>query len=580
LRIYLFFVNPSEEPTGEAKRQPGEGPKSGLFFGVLGLGLLSCILIIGLIVLQSFRDREELVKREKDELARMAESVATDTVNMFGRIRFFLETADYWLSQNPEADPRFDPAFIKLVDAFRESMRDRVDIRLVSRNGGLFHIPSEARNALADVSDRDYYKAQLLASTRGFHISDPVLSRITNRWGIPISYPLSSRNGGMSVIFAVIDMPILDEPYEKIRPKPNGSIILIRDDGLILERTPFVQNVLGTRIASDMAAWWSHLRETPDGIWTLHALTDNEDRIVASKIIDDPRLVVSVSARLGDVLAPWFAILWRRILIAVLMVAAISAISSKLFFALHSLELAQTELRSNMERLARSDAMKDKLFSVIAHDLRGPIGGMASLLDTISTDREGMSPEELGELLEALRAASQNTTQLLENLLDWSLSQRGELPFSPAHVLVYPIAEECAGVFGLSASGKGITVELAIENGLEARADSELLKIIFRNLLSNAVKFSVRGDRVLVSASKAEGGARIEVRDEGLGMERSQIEALYGSGAVSSRRGTANERGSGLGFVLCKEMVELHGGRIEVESETGKGSAISVFLPD
>jgi signal transduction histidine kinase len=567
-------------PRADADKRRANRPGSGLYFGVLALALLSCMLILGLVVWQAFRERAERIEREKDALARMAEVVATDTADMFGRIRFFFETADYWLGQKPDADPRFDPDFRRLVDGFRASMGNRVDIRLVSETGGLYYIPSKTEKPLADVTDRDYFKAQLAPATRGFHVADPVLSRVTGKWGIPISYPLSRRAGGIDIIFAAIEMPVLDELYDKIRPKPKGSISLIRGDGVIMARSPFVGNLLGTTIAPDTAGWRSAVKAAPQGVWVMHTRTDDEDRILAFKNIDNPDLVVSVSARLGDVLAAWSADLWWRALIAALMVVAIVTIASRLLFVLKRLGDAQAELASNMERLRRSDATKDKLFSVIAHDLRGPIGGITSLLETLSTDRADLSDEEIGEFIDALGAASRNTSQLLENLLAWSRSQRGDLPFRPERILVYPIIEECVDVFGLSALEKGIAVEFSIENGLEARADPEQLKTLVRNLTSNAVKFSSRGGRVLIKASRADGGARIEVRDEGIGMEKAQVDALYDFGTLRSRPGTANERGSGLGFMLCKEIVDNHGGRIEVTSEVGAGSAITVFLPD
>jgi signal transduction histidine kinase len=525
----------------------------------------------------TLRDRWERIEREKESLSRMAESVAIDTANIFDRIRSFLETADYWLSVHRSADPRFDPDFVKLVDQFRASMHGRVDIRLVSESGGLFYVPSKSREAIVDVSDRDYFKAQGSEPTKGFYIADPVLSRVTHAWGIPISHPISARNGGMGVILAAIEMPVLEEIYDKVRPKPNGSILLVRGDGTILARTPFLENLIGKPIMEDSAAWRATIAENP--VWTINATTDSENRIIAARIIDDPALVVSVSSRLGDVLTPWVASLWWRILVAALMVVAIATISSWLLLVLRRLGQAQAELHSNMERLARSDATKDKLLSVIAHDLRGPIGGMASLLDTIAADKEGMSSEELDELLEAMRSASRNTSQLLENLLAWSRAQRDELPFAPERVILLPVAEECAEVFGLSAKDKGIEMLISVDERLAARADRDHLKTLLRNLISNAVKFSTRGGRVEVEGSAVEGGTLISVRDEGIGMDAERLEALFIPGAMRSRSGTANERGSGLGCILCKEIVDLHGGRIEVRSEVGKGSVFSVFLP-
>jgi len=233
-----------------------------------------------------------------------------------------------------------------------------------------------------------------------------------------------------------------------------------------------------------------------------------------------------------------------------------------------------------MERLRRSDATKDKLFSVIAHDLRGPIGGIANLLDTLSTDFPEMDSVQVGEFIETLRAASWNTYRLLENLLAWSSSQRGETPFRQESLRLLPLVEECRSIFDLNAGEKGIRIGTSIEDGLEARADPEQLKTLLRNLISNAVKFTSRGGAVSISARREEGGILIEVRDDGIGMDRAQLGALFDFGAAPSRSGTANERGTGLGLALCKEIVDLHGGRIEVASESGKGSAFSVFLPD
>lgn len=139
---------------------------------------------------------------------------------------------------------------------------------------------------------------------------------------------------------------------------------------------------------------------------------------------------------------------------------------------------------------------------------------------------------------------------------------------------------ECEAIFELSAAEKGIAVEIDIEEGLEARADPDQLRVLVRNLLSNAIKFTPRGKTVRVRATRTDGGALIEARDEGIGMDEEQKAALFDLGATRSRSGTANEKGSGLGLVLCKSIVDMHGGRIEVASEAGEGSSFSIFLPD
>lgn len=579
----LILSDVGESKDGRAKPAPlsAGNPGSRLYAGVLALGLLSCSLILGLVVWQSLRERAERIEREKDALSRMAEVVATETGDLFGRIRFFFETADLWLAANPGADPRFDAKFIELVETFRASMQTKVDIRLVSEAGGLFFIPSKSREPLVDVGDRDYYLAQRSPSTRGFYVGNPMKGRVTHVWTLPVSHPLAIRGSGISTIWAAIELPVLEKLYDAIRPKPNGSVSLIRRDGLYLARAPFDESVIGTSISSNPAAWQRTIAQDPKGIWIRKTTsTDSQERIVAYSSLASSGLIVSVSSSLSDVLAAWKSDLWWRGAIAALMTFVLAYAFSRLLMALSSLDTAQAELRSNMERLGKSDATKDKLFSVIAHDLRGPIGGMTSLLENLSADKVDMSAAELGEFIDALRTASRNTSQLLENLLAWSRSQRGEMPFRPESILVLPIVEECVEVFGLNAAEKGIAVETSVEKGLEARADPEQLKTLLRNLISNAVKFSSRGARVRIAAGKAEDGTLLEVRDEGMGMDSAQLGALFEFGAMRSRAGTANERGSGLGLLLCKEIVDLHGGRIEAASEPGKGSSFSVFLPD
>jgi Signal transduction histidine kinase len=547
---------------------------------VLALAFVSAALLIGIFDAQIFRARAERIQREKDDLNRMAQIVEADANNIFSRLKFFFQAADLWLANHPSADPRFDPSFRELVDAFRSSLDNRVDIRLVSESGGLFYIPSKDSKPLADVSDRAYYKAQMDPATRGLFVADPVKSRVTQLWGIPISYPLASRNGGIAVIFAAIEEPTILELYEAVRPKPGGSITLLRKDGIILARAPFDEALIGKPISPDLAAWRRAMQDSPSGSFESRvATTDNSVRLVAYKADLEDGFVVSVSAKKDDVLAEWnAAAIWQGVIL-VLVLALGAFLFTRLFGALHRLDEVHAELRRNLERARRSDATKDKLFSVIAHDLRGPIGGMASLLDGMEIDRRSISDEEMGRFISVLRDTSWNTSQLLENLLAWSRDQRSEMAFRPERLYLLPLVRECEEIFSLSASGKGVAIELGIPAELEAYADPDQLRILVRNLLSNAVKFTPRGKKVLASASGVEGGIEIVVRDEGIGMDEEQRRALFDLSATRSRSGTENERGSGLGLVLCKSIVDRHGGRIEVESEPGSGSAFTVFLP-
>lgn len=528
------------------------------------------------------------MKREKSSLSRLSQIVATETQAMFNRIRLLFDAADLWFDENPGADPRREPGFARLIEAFggtgeHRRTEGRIDVYLISKQGGLFLVPSSSGEPYVDVRDRAYFKVQTAPATRGFYIGEPILSRVTGQWALPVSYPIPSGNAHIALIAASIELPDLEKLYDSIRPKPNGSIALFRSrDGILLARSPFIEGAVGKALPGiSLESWRDSMAAEASGSGiAISPLEGKGRRIFAYSSIPSLDLVLSITSSVDDVLAPWKRGTIWRLAIASTMIAALCIASFRLFVALGKLGAAQFELRENLERLRRSDATKDKLFSVIAHDLRGPIGGMCNLLETMTSDRGDMPAETLDEFIGALRLTSWNTYQLLENLLAWSRNKRGEMPFHPERVLLQPMIEESAQVFALSVADKRLSLETQIEPGLEARADPELFKVVLRNLISNAVKFTRQGGKILVSASREAQGARVTVRDEGIGMDQEQLGALFDLEATRSRSGTANEHGSGLGLVLSKEILDLHGGIIEVDSEAGAGSSFSVFLPD
>jgi signal transduction histidine kinase len=574
------MLDPVPRPDANSGRQ-----RRSAVSGAVGLGILASALVVGLLAFQSYSERDSVIENEKDSLLRLAQIVAVETGDMFEQIKFFFKAADLWLSVHPKADPRFDRDFGRLVDDFRATMKDRVDIRLVSDAGGLFFIPSDGPEPKADVRDRSYYLAQKSPAARGFYIADPVLSRVTGNWAIPISYPLTARNGGIAVIFAALEMPTLEGIYDKIRPKPGGSVSLIRRDGRFLARVPFDEAYMTRRVSEDAEQWWSDIQAT--AVLTLRATaTDQAERIIATKSILDPDIAVNVSSRMEDVLAGWYAMLRWRIATALALIAVISLVSSRLVAAMRKVDAARSELAESVARLRESDATKDKLFSILAHDLRGPIGGICNLLDSMAQDLGGLGAGELEEYISALRIGSWNTYQLLENILAWSRSKRGDMPFRPEKTPLVPLIEECSEVYALAMEGKGVSLDVDAGQAPEARADPDLLKVVLRNLISNALKFSTKGGRIRVSSRRsgpaegAQAGVLLTVRDEGIGMDAETKAGLFSQGGARSRDGTASERGSGLGLLLCKDIAALHGGRIEAESEIGAGSAFTVFLPD
>ncbi len=283
---------------------------------VLVFVAVALVVIWATAIIAGVNQRNATISRTEDELLRMNELVAEQTGNLFLEIRAYLLMLDTWLADNPEADPRTNAGFHRLVNIIRTNVRIPIDIRLVSESGGLYYItPENGDTPRANVSDREYFTAQLNPATRGFYISRPVLSRVTGLWGIPVSYPVTGGNAGMAVLFAAIELPTLNTLYESVRPKPNGAITLTKDGGVLLDRVPFDPVIMGTVLEHALVPG-----ATYEGIQRFVSPADQEERIVAFNTIPGIPLLISVSVPLRDVLLEW----GQRVRVWLLVLAGVS----------------------------------------------------------------------------------------------------------------------------------------------------------------------------------------------------------------------------------------------------------------
>ncbi len=229
--------------------------------------------------------------------------------------------------------------------------------------------------------------------------------------------------------------------------------------------------------------------------------------------------------------------------------------------------------------LKQTNATKDKLFSIIAHDLRGPFGSIIGLLDILNDQIRDFDKDEIGKMVEIISNQAHNTYKLVENLLFWSRSQVGQISFYPESVYLKNIVSEVTEVLLPSAALKNVDIKTDIGQGLAVYADKEMLKIIIRNLISNAIKYSNIGGYILISAKLKNEHAEILVMDNGIGMSADIMSGLFHLTAQKSATGTSNEEGTRLGLIICKEFVEKQGGTIWVESENSRGSIFHFTLP-
>ena len=245
-----------------------------------------------------------------------------------------------------------------------------------------------------------------------------------------------------------------------------------------------------------------------------------------------------------------------------------------------SLVAAKRLILSKTEELQRTIAGRDKLYSVIAHDLRSPMGSIKMVLNMLILN---LPSEKIGaEMYELLTMANQTTEDvfsLLDNLLKWTKSQIGKLNVVYQDVDLVEVTDGVIEIFSMVASLKKIRIHEMEPEKMMVNADIDMLKTVVRNLLSNAIKFSKENSEVLVKMEEVDGMAVVSVQDYGCGISEEGQKKLLHTDTHFSTFGTNNEEGSGLGLLLCKDFVVKNGGKLWFTSKEGEGSIFSFSIP-
>lgn len=241
---------------------------------------------------------------------------------------------------------------------------------------------------------------------------------------------------------------------------------------------------------------------------------------------------------------------------------------------------AEEHLRESEHRLIELNETKDKFFSIISHDLRSPFSVFLGLTEILAKDIDSLTKEEIRQLSYDLNQSAKKQFTLMTDLLDWARLQSGS--FNHNSEVLSPNKEAAAVIELLEQTGKQKNVSLknSIPEDISVYSDKNMLRLVLRNLVSNAIKFSNQQGFVEVSAIRNNGFVEISVEDNGIGIAKNNLDKLFRIDSRFSTKGTSNEQGTGLGLMLCKEIIEKHGGTIRVSSELGKGSRFIFTMPE
>jgi signal transduction histidine kinase len=269
----------------------------------------------------------------------------------------------------------------------------------------------------------------------------------------------------------------------------------------------------------------------------------------------------------------------RKVYLLRTITTAVLLLLGLFFWLFLSKRKTNLQLQDKNKTISNINKQKDKFFSIIAHDLRGPFYGFLGLTELLAEDIDDMEKEEIQFAAVNMRSSANNLNRLLENLLEWSRMEQGLIPFEPTIMHLLPAVTECNSILQDAANNKGITIQTIIDKKTTVFADSNLLQAVIRNILSNAVKFTPKGGVITIQGKEDETNTTIAIKDSGIGMNSKMIENLFQLDVKTNRKGTDDEPSSGLGLILCKEFVEKHAGKIWVESEENKGSTFYFSFP-
>ena len=236
-------------------------------------------------------------------------------------------------------------------------------------------------------------------------------------------------------------------------------------------------------------------------------------------------------------------------------------------------------LKESEARLWELNATKDKFFSIIAHDLRGPFNTILGFSDILVERTREKNYEDVEKFALIIQQSSHLAMELITNLLEWSRLQTGRLKFNPEYMDFTQLIKSVAQLLNNSAHQKAITIYIEAPDNLTVFADKAMMGAILRNLISNAIKFTHLDGEIVVSAQPEKDQLNVMVADNGVGIKKGAIDKLFVLEESHSTQGTQNEKGTGLGLILCKEFIEKHGGEIRVESEPGNGSKFYFNIP-
>lgn len=585
--------------------------------------------LIGYAASHLYNDRIETATIVAQNMVR---SLVAHTEASFALIRFQLNEVAYTLDKiGPQ--PIMSEEVTRMLGERVENLPPLLSLVVVDARGNLVQaaISDDKGGYLKvkpiNVAEREYYRTFASASNLkpdSIFIGRPIQGRINKVWFIPISRPRINPDGSFAgVVLGTVELGTFGSLYESFDLPVDSSVALARKDGVFLARTPFNQ-MFFDRTFEDNPFFNDVLPAEASGVYHEHSSIDERNRIITYQSLNMLPLVLVMTQAKETIVSAWandaaiaFAIGILSSLILIFYAWSLWQHADTIVKQRNSLEITVAdrtkELKKSNEELqnyitdldASKNALekqaselielaenktiiseqlryeigvKNKLFSIIAHDLRSPFTTLLGMTRMMSQMSEHFSKDKLVSYARDINEAGERIFELLQNLLEWSRLQMEGSKLEPEILALEKVVQESIDLLKPIALEKDITLTNSISKQV-AYADVNMVDTVVRNLVTNALKFTSQGGTVDVSSVEQNNQVQVTVADSGVGIRKDLIESIFALDQKTSTTGTAGEKGTGLGLPLCKDMLERNGGQIWVESTEGKGAKFHFTLP-
>ncbi len=383
--------------------------------------------------------------------------------------------------------------------------------------------------------------------------------------GIPLHFSIVRDGDLVGYIAAIINFKAIIDPVYNLESS-NEFVFRFAIDGKEFDRERAYDGSIVTHERQDSLYYKNYEIAEDDYVFTEFSRYGLTFKIGTAYIYDGK------SQNINLLLYGWYVMIMVFVSYSLYRLVRFQQLNNTLKESVDTIEFQKTKLDIQNAELNKLNATKDKFFSIIGHDLKGPLTSISSIVNL--WNRKSVDEEQTDDIMAKLGDATLGASKLLDNLLQWSLVNTGQIKWNPQNLSVSELLDEVFFQLGASATSKDVKLVKQIDNDIELNGDRDMISTILRNLVSNAIKFSAASSEVKVSAFDKVDSMIIEVIDQGDGLTEEERNTLFRLGD-----GPKSTSGTGLGLILVKEFVTRHKGSVQVESEKGKGTTFKLSFP-